>query len=210
VAGSSLTLPWPALERAVPDADRAFAVTGDTLILTGHHLDADQVRVRFEHPALMEPVVAGASAAGPAEIRVALPATVPAGLVAVSAELTTAAGDIVPTNPVSVLLAPTITTPGPFTAKRDSRGRIGLDLDVAPPMRAAAGRRSQRVLLLAGDVVAEPAPFDDEASTLSFAFPIGVGRHLLRLRVDDADSPHIDQTVSPPRFIPSQRLTVHD
>jgi hypothetical protein len=206
VAQSSLESPFPALESVAPAALRPFLLAGDDVVLTGRRLDGTDVHVVFDHPALADPVVAPppplTSTSGH-ELRLPLPATIPAGIGSVAATVRDQDGVVHETNRLPLAVAPSITTPGPVQVQRDASGEVDVSVDVAPDVMPG-----QRPLLLAGHVVAPAEPFDDASSTLAFSLRLPAGEYLLRVRVAGIDSPAIDYAQTPPRFDPTQRLVV--
>lgn len=195
----SLELPVPTLDDIVPGA----APTGAEIVLTGHHLDGGDVRLRFTHRALEDPVILEPPIDGGArERRAVLPAALPAGPATVAALVDLPAAEL-PSNELPLTVEPHITSPLPVNANRDAAGRVTLAIDVAP-----AVVDGQDALLLVSDRQVAAAPFAAPTSSLAFSFPIAPGEYPLRLRIGGTDSRLIDRSTTPPSYDPLQRLVV--
>ncbi|MET0827996.1 MAG: DUF4255 domain-containing protein [Microbacterium sp.] len=193
--------------------DRAAAHLGDTLRITGVHLDGTAVEVRFAHALLADPVVVPIGVnADASQVEVALPtggaaeAAWPAGTWTVRVALLPP-GDPVErqTNTAAFILAPEPVLAPPPTVTRDAvTGAVAVVLGIRPQVRA-----SQRVTLaLDGDVAgAEPHP--TTTGTLTFRFgPVPDGDRRVRLTVDGAESLLVDRSTTPPSYDPTQKLAV--
>ena len=131
-------------------------------------------------------------------------------------------------NELPLSLAPRIEKidPGNVVA-RDANGHVTLTLTCNPEVRLAwvdpqHMRFEQQVVLLLGTArqvapqappppPAAPAPPPAGAGQLTFLFSISateVGAYWIRLRVDGADLLLVDRTVTPPRFDPTQQVTI--
>lgn len=110
-------------------------------------------------------------------------------------------------NELALALAPQITVT-PLSA---AAGTVNLTITCEP--RLVAG---QRILLVFGDRQVEPqtvtTPADpSQPTTLTFTVPnVVAGRHLVRLRVDGADSIPVVYAGTPPTpsFDPNQQVTI--
>jgi hypothetical protein len=189
----------PLVETVAPQV----ALAGETLRITGRNLAADAVTLRF-----------GAIIAAPAQVTdrrvdVVLPAGLRAGVNTVQVVHELALGTP-PTphlgyasNVAAFVLAPRITTTAPISVARGD----DLTLDFVPPVGP-----DQQVSVLLGDrEIAVPAREPDAAPVGTLDVPIAdtfpLGSHLLRLRVDGAESalevdqdptsPTVDQYVRP-------------
>jgi hypothetical protein len=200
VSNPDLELPVPTLEEVAPLA----AESGAEIVLTGHHLDGGNVRLRFTHRELAQPVIIGPPIAGGARtLRAPLPAALPAGAVTVAALVALPAGEL-PTNELPLTVVPRITSPLPLNVKRKAAtGRVTLTINVAPPVVAG-----QDAFLLVSDRRIATAPVTAPASKLTFDFPIEPGTYPVRLRVGGADSQLIDRSATPLRYDPRHRLVV--
>jgi hypothetical protein len=111
------------------------------------------------------------------------------------------------TNEVPVALAPRIDAITPDPVVRDAAGTATLTVTFTPQVRSG-----QRTALLVGERYVNPqAPNGPPApaGTLDFVVPqLPAGGHVVRLRVDGVDSVAVDRAARPPRFDPSQQVTV--
>ncbi len=176
----------PLLRPWIAAIDPPQAASGETLTLAGHGLAGSGARVRF---GTLE--AAPVSVAEDA-ITVTVPATLPAGVHTVSVAQNVDFGTPVEphaglvSNTVAVMVLPAITAHPPSVA----RGAT-LTLTLAPEVG-----HDQEAAVLLGDILLpvppRPAPPDGPAHsatlvcTVPAVFP--VGDHLLRVRVDGADS----------------------
>jgi hypothetical protein len=178
------TLRRPRIDAVSPQS----VVAGDTLTLAGSGLRAETVRVLF------------GDVASPALLMVSeerIDATVPDGLragvntVRVDQPIDVSAGgppDLrrgVDSNAVAFMLAPRMVDPVPASAVRGSV----LALTVDPLVE----RRQRAELLLGSTAIAREAPEGEAEATATLRFEIpaafAVAPHLLRIRVDGAESP---------------------
>lgn len=189
-----LTARRPVLDAVTP----AVAAPGATLTLSGRDLAAERVRVRLGGVMVEPTVVTGQ------RVEIVLPGGLRAGANTVQVVHDLALGTP-PTphvgaesNVVAFVIAPRITSPA--AALTVVRGKT-LPLAVDPPVG-----RSQRVSLLVGDreLAATPRPASpDPSPQVTFAVPADhpAGAHLLRVRVDGADSPlDVDANPASPTF----------
>jgi hypothetical protein len=211
---SDITSPFPELAAAVPVNNQTAARLGESVQLVGGHLSAQAVTARFSHPLLADPVAIAAADITDTAVRVVLPDPpqgTPAGLWSVSLELTDTVGGqqvSTATNAVPLAIAPRITSAMPMNVARDAQGGIALALSCEPPVVAG-----QPVYLIVGSqAVAENRASTGDpvtGSALTFTVPaIQPGPYLLRLRVGGVDSVSVDRSQLPPRFDPSQSVTV--
>lgn len=208
LASTDLIPPFPALGAVRPPNEQPSARLNDNLTLSGHHLDGDNVTVRFVHPSLPDPIDLAAAAGGTAtELTVQVPnvpADWPAGFYTVSAVVSRAGEQDRTTNERPLSLAPSITSPMPMNAARGPGGNVTLNLTCTPQVWP-----EQRAALLLGDreIPAQPHP----AKTASLSFVISAapaGEHFVRLRVNGVDSLLVDRSVTPPVFDPTQKVTI--
>lgn len=212
LAEASLLPPYPTLTEIQPPDGQIAARLGDTLLLSGHHLDGANLSVRFEHPRRATAIeLAPLAGASDKRVEVTIPDTAPAqadwpaGLWSVSLSVQRP-GESAPrsSNALPLPLAPTLDI-GASNAVRDAgTGAVTLTLAFKPQVRPG-----QRVSLNCGGREALPQPFNAPAGTLTFAYPVlDAGTQWLRLRVDGVDSLLIDRSVTPPSFDPTQRITI--
>ena len=163
----------------------AIAATGETLRIAGTNLAAAQTRVILGG---VDAPITGDPSDDQIDVRV--PATLPAGVHAVEVVHDRNFGTPadphggVRSNAVPFMLIPTVTDVAPATAAVGAT----ITATVAPPVHPG-----QRVDLLLGDepVRAEPlalAAGATSSTTVDFVLPPPAGRHLLRVRVDGAES----------------------
>jgi hypothetical protein len=197
--------PLPTLDSVTPPNQQASARVGDILTLKGFHLDVTNPRVRFTHtrfgplPKDVSPE-AGATAD---TIQVKVPDTpdVHAGFYTLAVIFNRSSdGAEGRTNELPFSLAPQIEPP--ISVMRDAVSRnVEITFNCKPTLQPM-----QRVSLLIG---AQEVPLKPGSSPLTFdAGDIQHGDYFIRLRVDGVDSLLVDRTVTPPRFDPSQKVTV--
>ncbi|MCX7196314.1 MAG: DUF4255 domain-containing protein, partial [Proteobacteria bacterium] len=105
-------------------------------------------------------------------------------------------------NSLALFLAPRIDVAS-STATRDASG-VTISLVFAPQARPG-----QRISLNAGGYEASPEKFTASTASLQFKYAqLPAGNHLLRLRVDGADSLLVNRLTMPPQFDSTQVLTV--
>jgi hypothetical protein len=195
----------PTLETIAAPLNQPAALLGDTLTLTGFHLDGTNVQVAFSHPLLPAPILRPVLAGGTdKQVTVTIPnqpSDWPPGFYGVTVTLRSAGEDFDrTTNQLMLPLAPKIA----ITPKTTGAGAINVTVTSVPDIWLG-----QRVTLLLGDQ--ELAFVPTAAKTNSFAFlnvPLTTGLYYLRLRVDGVDSLLVDRSVSPPVYDPSQRIKV--
>lgn len=218
---ANLLPPFPTLTAISPANGQPAARMGETITLTGHHLDGDAVNVRFVDPrtreAVILPVVPGRTAG---QVRVALPpdpppAAVPtesplnpenwrAGIYTVSALVAGSTPPARETNELPMVLAPTLAA---VSAAAGAGSVTTFTVTCRPPVRAG-----QRASLIVGQrEIPAIEPFAaDPTAQLTFqgtGFASGT-THPVRLRIDGADSILVDRSVSPPVFDASQQVTI--
>lgn len=219
VVQPGLLPPFPTLERLQPANRQVAARLGEVLTLTGHHLDGMQVFVRFVEPrtrlALELPAMPGAT---PTSLGVQLPPDPPAGPVTPGSPLDPASWQAGVynvavrvqragqpdrlTNELPLALAPRIAV---ITAV-PAAGRVTFTVDCSPPVR-----NTQTAALVVDDreLPAEPlgAPSNPTLTFVAGGFAGGT-THWVRLRVDGVESVLIDRSSAPPRFDPTQQVTI--
>jgi Pvc16 N-terminal domain/IPT/TIG domain len=170
----------PVIESVSPQVVGA----GEEIFLAGRNLRGDDVVVRFGAVGSTPSMVTDTS------VEVALPASLPAGVSTVQIVQRVALGSPpaphrgFESNIVAFVVAPRITTPTPISVARGDALTLSFEPSVS---------RSQRLSVLIGsrEVTAE-RPSDAPPAT-SAGFPIAAdmptGDHLLRIRVDGAESP---------------------
>ncbi len=217
LAAPDLTPPFPGLTGIAAPDPRFPPELGDTLVLSGHHLDGDSVQARLRHTGLdivnvLAPV--GTPTAGEVTIQIpdgAVAATDwPAGVYTVSLVVTRTTGgtDVERvTNELAVALAPRLLTIGPNPVTPDNKAMLHLTATFVPEVRPL-----QRAALLIGDrEVAPLAPADPKLATGTLAFTcpaVPPGDYFVRLRVDGVDSLVVDRAAVPAQFDANRKVTV--
>lgn len=205
---------------AVPPNQQVSAQLADDLTLHGHHLDGNNITVRFTHHRSQRVLEASPLSGNTAsEITVRLldavdpnaPANTPperswtAGFYSV-AVLVQRPDETYrrTTNDLPFSLAPTIQIPT-ITVDRDTTSNdITFTMECKPEVRP-----EQRVALLVGDLEIPAEPHPTPTPLLSFvAGSIAPGEYFLRLRVDGVDSLLVDRSVTPPVFDQDQMVTI--
>lgn len=202
---------------ARPKSGKPAAELGDVLVLGGTHLGSDPLTARFRHFVLDEPLERVPSAErSDTQVQVPLPAAGdpgvpaqwPAGLYTV--ELVVERPDVPSwtTNRLAFALAPTVESIAPLSRAVGAQP-FDLTLECRPQVLP-----EQRVSLLLAGAEVLPAsvttPADPDGPTeLVFSVEgLAEGSHVVRLRVDGADSIPVDFTVAPPVFDAAQTLTI--
>jgi hypothetical protein len=211
VVEPSLVPPVPTLDAVVPAGGQPVATLGDTVDLTGHHLDGTGRTALLTNDRFgIEESINAMPKAGPALIRfaisVAQAANFPVGVYRVGARVLRP-GEIEPreTNRLAMTIAPEI--PGlPITVVRDAAGTASFTINFRPDLRPG-----QRVALVLGQQEFPPQAFVAPTNSLSFVIQNAPGAPapglLARLRIDGIDSPIIDRSVDPPVFF-NQRVII--
>ena len=215
VANVGMVPPYPALTSIEPPLGQTVARLGETVTLSGHHLDGMQVVVRFEHRQLDEPIeLILLDTTKATSINVTLPNTSeaqiewPAGLYSVSISLLRPGDDTVrTTNAIAMWLAPLVDIAATTITRDPQTQAVSVDLRFTPQARPG-----QRIALNIAGREAFPQPFAAAADRLEFVFPkLPAGKQWARLRVDGADSVTIDRSgmpVEPPKFDKTQQLEI--
>lgn len=209
VAQADLDSPFPALTDAVMPGGQPSARPGERITLTGSRLDGANVGVLLQHRRWSEAVEVPPAGPGTATaVEVVVPtvaAAWPAGFytatVAVQRPNETFRRT---TNAVSFALAPRITAIAPNPAPRNAGGDVTLTLTIAPDVLP-----EQRAALLLGGREVLAAAHLAPVGQLTFAVQdVAPAAYAVRLRLDGVDSILVDGSVVPPRFDPTQRVTI--
>lgn len=204
-AQSDLIPPIPTLESLTLPKKQPSALLGDTVTLSGFHLDGTNVGVVFNHPLWTAPVELPPTAGGSdKELKVAVPNDLvnwPAGFYSLAVLVQRPGEDFRrSTNQLMLPLAPKITISPTNAAPGDVTCSVTSGPQIWP---------EQRATLLLGDreLMADPHP----AKTATLTFPkvtLAAGTYYTRLRVDGVDSVLVDRTAKPPQYDPTQKVTV--
>ncbi|MEQ1903085.1 MAG: DUF4255 domain-containing protein [Pirellulaceae bacterium] len=215
-AQGDLISPFPTLTNVLPDVDppgsQTIALLGDTLILSGHHLDGTEVAVELKHPRVPQPLQLPTIIATATTIKITIPnqpQTFPVGIYTVAAVIKRPGETFQRrTNELPLAIAPIIETNPPVSAIRNNN-QVTVTLACNPSVLP-----EQRVALLLGSEEVLAEPHSATTSNLTFVAkdaPVGKfapGNYFVRLRVDGVDSLLIDRTVTPPKFKSSQMVVV--
>lgn len=221
VSQADLIAPFPSLTDVVPPNQQASAQLADDLVLQGHHLDGDNITVRFTDPRSQRvlettPIAGNTSERITARLRDARDPAAPPGT---PPEVTWAAGLYSvavlvqrpdetfrrTTNELPFALAPTILSPVEVgDGNPPGEDGITFTVECEPEVRP-----EQRVVLLVGDIEVPSGPRETQTGTLTFVTSsIAPGEYFVRLRVDGVDSHLVDRSSTPPAFDPDQKVTV--
>jgi hypothetical protein len=212
-AQADLVPPFPALTEVIPPARQPAVRLGETLTLRGHHLDGASLGVTFSNPHLTAPVPFQVVAGAADEVRVKLldavddpaaPVRWAAGFYTVALTVHRPGEPDRTTNEVPFILAPRITTTPMPAAFARVAGDATVVLSCSPQVRP-----EQRAALLLGDREVLAEPHSAATGTLTFVVRAAPpGEHLVRLRIDGADTLLVDRTATPPVFDATQKVTI--
>lgn len=206
VAQASLTPPLPTLEEVEPPNENQHAlVLGDTLALTGYHLE-DPDRARFTHELLDDPLeITAFTKVSANRLELALPDTPgdwPPGFYRVEV-VATQDGIQRTTNQLAFVLAPVVDSGG-ISAARAADGSIEITVNPKPQVRP-----EQEVFLIVGSTVIPAEARADTTDPIVFRHSgLDAGDYWFRLRVDGVDSLLIDYASSPLKFNDSQKVSI--
>jgi len=206
VAQADMIPPYPALGDLTLPNGQASALLGDTLTITGNHLDGDKVSVQFSNRRLADPIVIAAAKGGTdPQISVKVPndpVKWPAGVYTLAAIVSRKGEPDRTTNELALPLAPQITN-APIKAKR-SKNDATLTLTCSPEVRP-----EQQASLLLGSQEVKPDPLAGQTNSLSFTIRNAIaGDYLVRLRIDGVDSLLVDRSGPQPKFDDKQKVKI--
>ncbi len=211
MAVGGLIPPYPMLTAIALPHKQIAAQQGDLITLQGHNLEGSNVRVRFEHPRLVNPIELnlGLNANGE-NIALTLPNDAaahlawPPGVWNVTLILQRP-GETQDrsSNSLPLLLAPRLDMAGSGAVRDAGSGAVTITLAFTPQVRPG-----QTVSLNAGGHEA-PGDITAQTGSLNLVFPVlAAGPQWLRLRVDGADSLLVNRELTPPQFDLTQRMTI--
>lgn len=199
VAASPLGPEVPTLLEVACPGGNPGARPGDALTFRVTDADGATVTATLRHALLgVEHTEALTPGAEPSLYTLTLPSaeTVAAGPCAVTLTVARAGRSPVVTNALPLLVLPRIDS-GPTAAGTGASRTVAVGF-------APAAHPRQRVVLLLGDreVVAPGPSSETPRASVTFAVPgdVPAGGYRVRLRVDGADSVHVDRTTTPPSF----------
>ena len=208
----------PVIDEVLPPNSQQAARLGEDLTINGLRLDRQGLAVRFNNlrlgsPIEIEPLQGGTKDRIEVHLK-DLPeepdafAKWIAGFYSVSLKISSPGMPSWTSNEVSFALAPRITV-APNTAPE---GDLALTLTCTPRIR-----EGQRIILLFGEecqippqIVSTPTDISSPTTLTFFVPDAKLGVHVVRLRVDGADSIPVVVAGTPPglEFDPSQKVTI--
>lgn len=211
IAQPHLIPPVPTITAVEPQNQQTAVRLGEPLILNGHHLDGENIRVQFSTRRLEVPIevspLAGSTAT---RMTVQIPdqpqdwvAGIYQALVLVEQPVPMQPGETEQktSNGMPLILAPNFSG---VTVHRNPDNEVTVSLTPSPEVRPG-----QTVSLILGQNESLAEPFESPAANLTFRFAaLEAGDYWTRLRVDGVDSLLIDPSTEPPTFIQSQSITV--
>jgi hypothetical protein len=215
----SLAPPFPTLTAVTPPAQQVAARMGEVVTLEGHHLDGDQVAVRFVEPRSRRVLVLPAQPGGtPARVEVQVPPDPPPGPVTPGSPLDPASWQVAVYH-VAVVVSRagepdrvSNALPLALAPRRESTlvvaggGAVMFTVVCRPPVR-----RTQDASLVVGDreIPAQPiGPAQTDTLTFETTGLASGSTHWVRFRVDGIDSLLIDRSATPPAFFASETVTI--
>lgn len=210
VVRADLVPSFPEIEDITLPNKQVVVHLGDTLTLTGHHLDGSNHTLLLSLPRLnIERAVTPASSANAGSVSFALPnqpGNFPAGNYLVALQVLRP-GETAPraSNQLLLKIAPqmtSLTTPAQIFI-RDGDGTANITLTCTPQVRP-----TQRASLILGN--REMLADDHPTTTANLGFTVlnaPVGVHFVRLRIDGVDSQLVDRNVTPPEYF-DQRIEI--
>ena len=204
-AAASLVPPFPTITGIEFPKQQPSALLNDVIVLDGHDLDGTNVGAVFEHPLWTSPVeIAAGPDATATQVRVTIPndpVNWPAGIYTVQV-LVQRPGDSYrrSSNGFPFSLAPSVTVTPASSPAGDITYTAACSPEVRPEQRAS-------LLLGSQEILADSHPA--QTNTLKFqAVGITADDYYVRLRVDGVDSLLVDNSVKPPVFLASQKVSV--
>jgi len=201
---ANLIPPFPALDSVTSPNQQPSARLGDTLTLTGHHLDGTNIGVMLDHALWASPQEVAPNPGGTSTqltVKIPnLPAAWPAGFYTL-AVLVQRPDETYrrTTNQLSFSLAPSIT----ITPNSAPAGSVTFTVTCSPEVWP-----QQSLSLLLGDQDLSSPPVVSKTAIVAFAASLIKGDYFVRLRVDGVDSLLVNRSVTPPVFDPTQKVTM--
>ena len=208
VVQAGLIPPFPTLEAANPPNNQPGVRLGDTLSISGHHIDGDNIVVRFMNPRLSEPIEV-APLAGGTETKISVilpdePENWLAGFYTISAFISKAGQQDRTTNEIPVIVVPRILATNVTALSPPTPGGHMATATCSPQVVPA-----QNAALLLNDCEFPAESRSAKTDTLTFRLSdVPDGEYFIRLRIDGVDSLLIDRSVAPPVFDASQKITI--
>jgi len=199
--------PVPTLFSVTPPNSQPAVRLGESLTLTGAHLDGASVKAVLRHPHATVPAIGPLAAVTATQATVPIPnapAVWPAGNYTIALVVTGTIDRV--SNSLPLAVAPVIDIGG-SSAARDLAQNLTVTLKCTPTVLP-----KQTALLILGEMSAVSEAHDTPTQTLTFKFPKAeappAGTWPVRLRIDGVESIFIDRTKTPPVFDATQQLTI--
>lgn len=209
----SLTPSYPTITGITPENHQPSIRLGETLTITGHNLDGDNLTILCANSKLDNPTRAIVKKSSTTEVTAQIPdesENWPAGVYSLSILVEQSGDDVRSTNALPFLLAPTCIPPEKNNGKenpkatRDDNGNVTVVVKCKPHVLT-----SQKVTLVLGDREFWADHRSSSTDTLSFSvgdFPAET--YYCRLRIDGVESILIDRSKTPPAFDVTQRVAI--
>jgi hypothetical protein len=206
-AQSDLIPPIPTLESLTLPKKQPSALLGDTVTLSGFHLDGTNVGVVFNHPLWTAPVeVLPLGSGSDKEVKVVIPNDAPASLNWPAGFYSLA---VLVQRPEENFRRSTNQLMLPLAPKIVISANTAPDGVICSTISAPQIWPEQRATLLLGDRELMADAHSTKTATLTFPkVKLAPGTYYVRLRVDGVDSLLVDRTAKPPQYDPSQKVTV--
>lgn len=218
VVQPDLLPPFPTVEQALPPNRQMAIRMGETLTLTGFHLNGDQVKARFTHARSSRTLeLAAEPGATATKLEVKLPPDpnpVPpnsplnpdnwqVGVYMVEGVIERALEETRTTNAVAIALVPLIKS----VVANQAGGVVTFTVQCSPKIW-----EKQHATLVVGtrEIASDPIP-PGKTGTLPFIadlVDLPTGAQWVRLRVDGVESILIDRSGPQPAFDPTQQVTI--
>jgi len=211
IAQPHLIPPVPTITGIEPQNQQSAVRLDEPLILRGHHLGGENIRVQFTNPRLNEPIeITPQPGATETEMTVQIPNEPTewvAGIyqirVLLEQPIIMQPGETEEksTNEMPLILAPNFSD---VTVDREDNNEVRVNLIAIPEVLP-----NQTISLILGQNESHADPIQEQTAQLTFVFNnLAAGDYWARLRIDGVDSLLIDSSTTPPTFIESQRITV--
>lgn len=210
---------FDATQPAPPSAAKPAAELGDTVVLSGVHLEGADMVARLTHdrtdavqelPLLPERDSTTVSFALPPASDPAVPRDWPAGFYSVELVVTRSGASPWTTNRLTFALAPSVSAlipPSQAVVAQPFTLQLTCTPQVLTDQRVSVLVRDREFTPDAGGIATPGDP--DQPSTVEVTVAgLEVGDHVVRLRIDGIDSLPVDLSAVPPAFDPAQTLTI--
>ncbi len=212
VVQANLVPPVPTITAIEYPAQQLSANLNSTITIHGHHLAGNNVELVFSHGRLDEPpqvVAVAAAVVSDTQLSVQIPNDATnwaAGIYSMQLRLQNPGETYIrQSNPLPVVLAPTLTLPpNPPASVVRAGSQVTVVVGCSPEIRP-----NQPASLILGQQEAFASPHPAQTDTLTFVFDgIAAGSYPVRLRIDGAESWLVDRSANPSAFDPTQTIDV--